>query len=253
MASPTLLFRTAALGLLALATLSGRAQNLPEGRVQDRNFNSWLVYDSDARLTDRWGLHTEGQWRRSQGVKKPMQDLARVGLNFYAGDHAILTVGYAFALTHPYGDYPVAESFPEQRMYEQVLLRNAHGPFQMTHRYRLEQRWLRLPEQDTYTYSNRIRYQFRTVLPLAGPMEVLHPNTPYLVASEELFVNFGSNVASQNIFDQNRAYAGVGYQITQATAVELGYLHQLLAQSNGNVYEHNHTVQVSVNFNPDFR
>ncbi|MBK7554594.1 MAG: hypothetical protein IPI55_08330 [Flavobacteriales bacterium] len=26
--------------------------------------NAWVMYNDNHRFTDRWGLHTEGQWRR---------------------------------------------------------------------------------------------------------------------------------------------------------------------------------------------
>ncbi|GAA4369184.1 DUF2490 domain-containing protein [Hymenobacter saemangeumensis] len=247
------LYRGACLALLlSFASATSQAQSSPEGRVQDKNFNTWLMFFSDARLTDRWGLHTEWQWRRSKGVREPLQDFGRIGINFYAGDKAMLTAGYAYALTHPYGDFPAAEKFPEHRLYEQLQLRSEHGPFQVSQRYRLEQRWIQRPQETDFTYTNRARYQIRAVLPLAGPMESLRPGTPYLAAYDEIFVNFGRNVA-QNIFDQNRAYGALGYQFTRATAVEVGYLHQLVAQGNGLVFEHNHTLQLSLTFNPDFR
>jgi hypothetical protein len=237
---------------LLLAARPAQAQDPQGPRLSDANFNTWLMFFSDARLTDRWGVHTEAQWRRARGVKSPMQDFGRVGINYHVNDKVMLTSGYAYALTYPYGDFPAAEKFPEHRIYEQLLLRSAHGPFQLSHRYRLEQRWLRRPLQTDYTYLNRTRYQFRAVLPLARAAEGLTPRTPYLAAYDEVFVSFGKNV-TRNVFDQNRAYAAFGYQFTKPLSLELGYLYQIVAQGNGVVFEHNHTLQVGLNFNPDFR
>jgi hypothetical protein len=237
-------------GILVLATPKAWAQT-ESRRLQDHNAHAWLMYFSDARLSKRWGVHTEVQLRRSELGGSSQQNFVRVGGNYYVSPRLMLTAGYAYALTYPYGDYPVASRFPEHRIYQQVLLRDALGRVQFAHRYRLEQRWLRLPGAENYTYLNRTRYQLRMTVPL-GSSGQLQPRVPYLAAYDEVFVHFGRNVA-RNTFDQNRAYMALGYQVSKATSLEAGYLHQLVQQGNGTVFEHNHTLQFTLNFNPDFR
>jgi hypothetical protein len=247
----SLLFQFIAVGLICLvSTASAQAQQSESLRVQDYNTNAWLVYASDARFSERWGVHTEAQWRRARVVRDPMQNFLRVGGNFYLTEAVMLTAGYAYALTFPYGDFPAAGRFPEHRIYQQVLFRSNYGPLAMQHRYRLEQRWVGAVEGSAYTYTNRTRYQFRLALPLRG--NEFGAGVPYAVLSDEVFVNFGRNV-QRNVFDQNRAYAAFGYQLTRTMAMELGYLHQLLQQRNGRVFENNNTLQVSFTFNPDLR
>ncbi|WP_400193573.1 DUF2490 domain-containing protein [Hymenobacter sp. B81] len=236
-------------GLLFAAPAA--AQTLPpEGRVADRNTNSWLMYNGDFRLVGRWGVHTEAQWRRARVLRDPMQNFLRAGINYHASDNLMLTAGYAFADTYPYGDYPAPASFPEHRLYQQVVLRDNDGWLQVQHRYRLEQRWVRFANQTDFTYLNRLRYQLRLAAPLVGSK--IAPRTPYLVVSDEAFVNFGGNVAN-NIFDQNRLYGAVGYLIKSGVSVEAGYLHHLVQQRNGRVFEHNHTLQLGLTLNLDWR
>lgn len=236
--------------LFLVTALRAHAQTTPT-RINDHNAHTWLMYFSDARLTERWGVHTEAQLRRSEVLAGSQQEFLRAGLNYYAGPRLMLTGGYAYALTHPYGEFPAASRFPEHRIYQQVLLRDALGRVQVSHRYRQEQRWLRRPGNDQFTYLNRTRYQLRLMLPLNSTGQ-LQPNTPYLAAANEVFMNFGRNVAN-NFFDQNRASLALGYQFSKATSLEVGYLHQLVQQGSGTVFEHNHTLQIGLNFNPDFR
>lgn len=208
------------------------------------------MFFSDARLSQRWGVHTEAQWRRYQGLSRPQQDFVRVAANYYVSDILMLSAGYAYALTYRYGDYPAASRFPEQRIYQQVFLRDNRGFIQLQHRYRQEQRWVRFAGQEAYSYLNRSRYQLRLAVPLtAGGIQA---HTPYLAAYNEVFIGFGRNVTG-NIFDQNRAYAAFGYQLTAAAAVEAGYLYQIQQQRNGQVFEHNHTIQLGLTYNPDWR
>jgi hypothetical protein len=161
-----------------------------------------------------------------------------------------VAAGYAYVHTYPYGDNPAREDFPEQRTYQQLQIRDNHGRFILQHRFRLEQRWIKFAGADDYTYLNRARYQFRTTLPLQGA--TLEDKEFYLGLYDEVFLNFGPNVTN-NIFDQNRAYAAVGYRFHKDATLEVGYLHQHVAQRNGIWFENNHTLQVGLTYNLDFR
>jgi len=244
------LFLTAVL-LLATVPASAQAQSVPE-RQFDPNRHAWLMLFSDARLAGRWGLHTEFQWRRARLGRSPQQELYRAGLNYHASDRVMLTAGYAFVQTYRYGEFPAADEFPEHRLYEQLLLRDKHGALALSHRYRLEQRWIRFPNTADYTFLNRFRYMLRGALPLLPGRTAIDPGTPYLAVYDELFIGFGENVI-RNVFDQNRAYGALGWQLTKALSVEAGYLHQLVLQRNGRIYESNHTLQLGLTFNPDYR
>ncbi|UOR05449.1 DUF2490 domain-containing protein [Hymenobacter aerilatus] len=235
--------------LSGLTTSFGQVPTTPT-RLNDPNFNAWLMFFSDARLSQRWGVHTEAQWRRYQGVRRPQQDFVRAAANYYVNDALMLSAGYAYALTHRYGEHPAASRFPEHRLYQQVLLRDNLGRVQLQHRYRQEQRWVRFAGDDAYSYLNRSRYQLRLAVPLTGT--IIQAQTPYLAAYNEVFVGFGRNVTG-NVFDQNRTYFAFGYQLSAATAVETGYLYQVLQQRNGQVFEHNHTLQLGLIYNPDWR
>jgi hypothetical protein len=56
-----------------------------------------------------------------------------------------------------------------------------------------------------------------------------------------------------NVFDQNRAYAGVGYQAGRHTRLEAGYLNQLVLRANGLEMENNHTLQLALYSTAPFR
>lgn len=248
--APRLLFSFGVACCLLLGILPCTAQvQMPEGRVADQNRHIWLVYNTTVRFAPKWGAYGEAQLRRSDGGSKPQQFLVRAALDRYVCQALTVSGGYGFQMSYPYGDFPAAERFPEHRFFEQVSLRDAVGRAQVQHRYRLEQRWIRRPGQDEFSYQNRFRYQLRLLLPLLG--KSLAPGMPYAVASDELMINFGGGV--RNVFDQNRLYGGLGYVASRTVNVEVGYLNQLLQQSNARVMEHNHTLQLSLVMNLDLR
>ncbi|GGE96732.1 hypothetical protein GCM10011383_04410 [Hymenobacter cavernae] len=208
------------------------------------------MYFGDARFAERWSLHTEFQYRRTNGLRDPQQYFYRIGLNYHASEKLMLTAGYVYLLSLPYGDYPDPGRSWERRFYQQLQLEETYGKLGIMHRFRQEQRWLRDAGSDTYKISNRSRYRIQLTLPIKGKND--EPNTLYVTAYNDLFISYGPNV-KQNIFNQNRLYGALGYQFTKATSLELGYLYQIVQHDDGQVFEYNHTLQASLTVNPDFR
>ena len=61
----------------------------------------------------------------------------------------------------------------------------------------------------------------------------------------ELFLNFGDKSAvNGKTFDQNRAYAAVGYRFCPEFDLEAGYLNQYVTQRNDN-FVNAHVLQVA--------
>ena len=188
-----------------------------QSRVIDRNAIGWFTYNGDHTLSDRWTLHTEYQWRRVGFITNWQQSLARLGADYKLGDRVKAGGGYTFFTTYPYGDYPVADAgVPtiEQRTHEQIQLSDQLGMLKLTHRFRLEQRWLgqgddRNPRRIVgWEYQNRARYQVAGQLPIQG--RTIDDGEWYVNFFDELFIGFGQNVGN-NIFNQNRLSGGLGY------------------------------------------
>lgn len=240
----------AGLGLLLTRPCAAQHTSAQPAAVRDNNATAWLTFYSDARLTQRWGLHTEAQWKRAKGLQNPQENVFRVGASYHASRALLLTAGYAYAQAFPYGNDPSVNHIAEHRTYQQLQLRDTKGFVRTQHRYRLEQRWIESNTTPAYTYLNRMRYQLRLAAPLLG--REIKPGVPYAVVADEVFVGFGRR-AEGRIFDQNRAYAALGYQVSTATALEVGYLNQLWQPRGTTTYSFYHTVQMGLTFNPDFR
>ena len=202
------------------------------------------------RFSEKMGLHTEVQWRRSNFILDNQQLLLRTGLNFHFNKQVSSSAGYCFVQTHPYGEFPSRIMFPEHRIWEQLQFTTRFGKLEMLSRFRLEQRYVYAPvlKDGGYVvgsdiYTNRFRLLTRFSMPFKG--QTIEDKTFYITAYEELFINFGKKVA-YNICDQNRAYLAVGYKIPKLGKVELGYLNQLIFKGNGIQVENNHTLQVSL-------
>jgi hypothetical protein len=220
--------------------------------------NAWLVYIGNHKLNDRWGIHTDYQFRRSEFLRDWQQSLTRVGLEYYTKKGPQFTVGYAHVRTFPYGEQPVIHKNDEHRLWQQISLKNIIGRLDLQHRYRIEQRLLEKYKitpvdavmLDERVLRHRMRYRLQIQIPLNN--DKMEDNTIFISASDEIFLGFGKGVA-KNVMDQNRMYAGLGYRFNQAFNLQMGYLNQYIVKSDGVYIERNHTVQMGVVYNLLFK
>ena len=76
-------------------------------------------------------------------------------------------------------------------------------------------------------------------------------NTLFLVASDEIFANFGQKVTA-NIFDQNRLILNLGWRFNKDFNIQAGYQNQFIEKGNGIAKENNHTFIAALTYNLDF-
>ena len=232
--------RALALTVLALPCQAQRAG----GRILDTNVNSWFVYAGDHQIKGPWGVYSEMQVRRSDIVAIWQQFQVRDAVTYRFSPRVQAAVGYVFTNTLPYGDFPAARSFTEQRTYQQIALKHGVGALELEHRFRTEQRWIQNFTGATdyfWRYQNRVRYQARVVLPITKTDSAGHQW--YLFGGNEILVQYGPN-RGPNRFDQTRPFAGVGYKLTRNNKVEVGYLNQYIIQRNDRIIESDHTFRV---------
>ena len=77
--------------LLCWVFAVGNPSPLSAQTLQDSNFHNWLMYFGDHPVSDHWGIHLEGQFRRTNGGLAPQQLLLRPGVNYQVTPHLMLT------------------------------------------------------------------------------------------------------------------------------------------------------------------
>lgn len=220
--------------------------------------HGWAMYFGNHRISERWGIHTEYQWRRHDLFNTWQQSLMRIGVDYYSKDQAQYTLGYGWIKSFEYGEQPIQHDFNEHRIWQQLILKNKVGRIEFNHRYRLEQRFLEQwkllttsnYEQNGYTFRNRVRYRFMATIPLSR--KEMKDNTLFLAAYDEPFIQFGKGIA-KNILDQNRLYFALGWRFSKDFNIQLGYLNQYIVKTDGVKAERNHTLQFGLTYNLDLR
>ena len=231
-------------------------ESFSQKMISNQN-HAWISYLGNHKITTKWGVHTEYQWRRADGFQNWQQSLLRLGFDYFASSNLSATAGYAWIVTFPYGEQPVGHEFQEHRIWEQVNLKSKYGRFEIQHRYRLEQRflenWIKGAE-GIYTKSDnlfrqRIRYRFMIQVPLTK--KELTDNTLFLNVNNEPFIGFGKGIG-KNILDQNRFNASLGWRFSKDFNIQLGYLNQFIVKTDGIKAERNHTFLFSTIYNFNF-
>lgn len=220
--------------------------------------NSWFSVTGNHRIKDRWGIHSDFQYRRSDFLNERLQVLGRIGAEYYTPNSGEITAGYAWSRFYPYGLQPASSVMDENRLWQQYSIRSDYGRVRLQHRYRLEQRfmrkWLENEEGESYLgqtiVRHRIRYRLQFLIPINR--QKLSDKTWFINASDEVFLGFGKGV-EKNVLDQNRIYLGFGYRFDSKLNLQVGYQNQYVVKKDGVQIERNHIMQLSAFVNLDLR
>jgi Protein of unknown function (DUF2490) len=239
--------------ILIFVVFAGNAQN---DRVSDFNNIFWAQFFTTVKLHQKWDGLLEYQWRRTNGVNEWQQSLLRGAVQYRPNEQVAFALGYGWIETFPYGDFPIAAAgtFPEHRIFEQMVLKQPVNKLGLTHRFRIEQRWLgrRKPETDreieSWTFSHRFRYMLRAQRPIVTKNEFAF----YVAAADEVFIGAGKNVGV-NIFDQNRLMFSAGVKLSKQVSVEAGYINQTVIQgrrvNEETIVQRNNGITLATNIN----
>ncbi len=216
------------LGMAVLVLSAGILCASPARAAEDGQV--WVPIWARIKLNDRLKLWLEGQQRI--GGNGMRQELVRSAIGYYPTPHWGLYLGYGW--TPSFNDFR-----NENRIYQESLVDNRLGELRIFNRTRLEERFI----EDVPGVSMRMRHMLRMVYPLA------HSQHWYVAAYDEPFVTFNDRANGPiGGFDQNRAYAGIRYQLTPAVAFELGYMNQYINKAPGseNVSSNNAVVTLDL-------
>lgn len=207
----------------------------------------WLSYAGDNKINKKIGIHSELQWRNMYLDHSVQSILTRVGLNVYISPQAMATVGYGFIYSEPTEQDVIGSKVFENRVWEQLILRQKSRNVFIEHRYRLEQRFLNNVTNGTNQLDHRLRYRFQTLFPLYSINPKLRH---YFVAfNNEVFINLKKEPS--RLFDRNRMFVGLGYQVSPKMNFQLGYLNQYINIPGNPRAQVDHIALLGMSYNMD--
>ena len=224
----------------------------PAGRAIVNQSAQWFATTANLKVAKRLTILLDGQYRFIQG--EPQQDQARIGFDVKINDHlSIIPVAYVYTWNYLYGKQPAGHRTNEHRFWQQAFYKHSVGRFKLDHRVRYERRFIELYDKENVYQGydqrqNRARYRFMARYPLNKPS--IDPKTLFASAYDEVFISWGGPITFHKP-DQNRIFAGLGYQFTKEFNLQGGFIYQELIKSNGAKQENNVGFQILLGYNVD--
>jgi hypothetical protein len=201
----------------------------------------WFAYTHQGRITRHWGYWLDIQHRtKNQFANNLHTELFRAGATYYATADLRITAGYAFILGFP---SLTNQAFvrPEHRPWQQVfyVYTNKKKNIRLTQYLRSEQRLLHKIAGETLAEGHVFRQRFRysVMLNVLFNKKQFKQGSVGMVLNNEVMVNAYS-ADKAKAFDQNRAFAGLSYNLTNNVQVQLGYLNIYAATPKGSDVVH---------------
>lgn len=213
---------------------------------------AWLGYINQTRLSNKWGLWLDLHARRTDFLDRWNTLIFRPGVTYYINDHVRFTAGYALV-----GHYPAPGLHtvrPEHRPWQQVLWTTRAKRLQTQQWIRIEERFNRKVVDDELVDGYNFNYRFRYLLNLMVPLnrDFIEPKTLFFAFNDEIHINAGKKITN-NYFDQNRFFVGLGYQFTKSFNAQLGYMNLFQQLPAGSQFNNNHVARLFLFHNLDLR
>ncbi len=188
--------------------------SLDTALAQDKNYGNWFVYFGNQKINNKWLLQSDMQYRLNQIPNQKSQLLLRAGIGYNLTEYNNnILLGLAYVQSNwEEGDETISTTH-EKRIYQQYLYKQIRNNLFFTHRVRLEERFI------ANDFALRSRYFLAVQKPLNG--KLLNRRSLYVSGFNELFIDI-----SNQKFDRNRFFTGMGYGVTNDIRLETGYLIQ---------------------------
>lgn len=214
----------------------------------------WSAVTTSIKLSKKIAVYADAHLRYIENFQ-PMQNQLRIGAEYLiSGKLSVMPVGFVYVRNFIYGKQPTRFENNERRIFQQVIYKHASGRFAFNHRFRIEERFIQFHSVDGSDegFTNqqvRLRYRGTVTYPLNST--AIKAGTLFAAVYDEIFISRGSKVTYEKP-DQNRFFAGLGYQFTKDISLQTGFFYQILIKSNGAQQENNIGFLTQFSYNFDF-
>lgn len=187
------------------------------------NYNMWFQYLMSARLTDKSTLTALSQYRSFDLAYDTRLFLVSAYVDYEIANEVKPAAGFMFLVLDSYKTDNSKKERYEKRPFQQVTLGGNIGRTSVSHRFRVEERFISNPDE----FIVRLRYLISLRIPFnrKGEKEKL-----YGILKNELRMN----VVKEDPFDSNRLTAGLGIKVGKNSAIEVAFINQLETGSTSN-------------------
>lgn len=196
--------------------LLGYTQNQPSATDK---VGAWYMFDANHQIGEKLYIKTGFQLRSFEVLDNLNLLFYHSGFLYKPTTKLTLTLGYIYLDIDRTYIISGENHLYENRPYEQLIYN--HKPFNIpiTHRVRVEHRFLNFNHE--HTSQHRIRYLIGTRIKIN--------ETLFAYLNEEIFINF-----EDDVFRENRLSTGLGINISKSNHIRVGFLNHEINRQNLN-------------------
>ena len=186
-------------------------------------YNMWFQYLMSAKLTDKSTLTALSQYRSFDLAYDTRLFLVSAYVDYEVANEVRPALGMMFLILDSYKSDNSKKERYEKRPFQQVSLGGNIGRTTISHRFRVEERFISNPDE----FIIRLRYLISLRIPFnrAGEKEKF-----YGILKNEIRMN----ASKEETFDSNRITAGIGIKTGKNSAIEVAFINQLETGSTSN-------------------
>lgn len=207
--------------------------NLKAQTKSYKSFGSWYEVTASGKISDKFSISSSITNWNYKALENQHLLLGIVGLNYSISNAISAGIGVGYGSIDTTFEETANPYLIENRTLEQISAKHKVNKLSLSHRFRLEQRFIEYETE--YKFKNRIRYRFKGSYPI----------------NKTLSISFYDEIHYHLIngfdFQQNRAYAGLGVKVNKNMNLQFGYAKHSFKTKSYNRF----SVQLNLKF--DFR
>lgn len=206
-----------------------------QSKIVSNGNQQWFQYYNQARLGDKWTLLSDLGYRWKEGFHKNSQYIIRTAIGYSIHPSVRISLGVAHL-----GSFIANKvSVFELRPYQELAIKNNFNKTEITHRFRVEERFFNFDNNGEFQLSSDFNFRFRYSIMMGIPLFRLskeNANRIFLLyIGDEIFINAGNTIAN-NFFDQNRIIFSPSLKLNEQVTISLTWNSQFASTSLQNTY-----------------
>ena len=222
-----------------------------QNRSTVEEYQIWTGYFNKARFTKRWGswldFHVRSNEKFTRGIS---QLLIRSAITYHLNEQTRISAGFAYS-----SFFQGRNVLHEHRPWMQLQWNQHHHKIQLMQWIRLEQRNRQKALNDSVvsgSFAQTYRFRFNMMIQYPLVKKTGEAGALFISMNNELMINAGRQVG-MNIFDQNRFFAGLGYQLHKNHLIQAGYMNLFMQQPDGVSFRNLHVLRFYYFHSLDFQ
>lgn len=189
-------------------------------------YSGWNTLTVQTDISENLFAKAEFNFRRTNFLQDWEQIVLRPSLQYKVLPQINAALGYSFIQNYSYSDFSSPLDTRENNLWQQLLIDQPLGHFDISHRVRFEERFKNCidmvpdgPKISGNDYSGRLRYRFIVTVP------VLKKQRVSILAYDEAFLDFDKGALPKTL-EQNWIFIGVRLRESDHITIKSGY-HQI--------------------------